>query len=136
MSSNRVRLVCPSTVGAVVFLKSNNYFVLSLYLLPTFIIIYQDDLIVFSKERGDRVKHLRAIFKRCKMYGITVNPKKSSSVVDMGKLFINIVSKDGISINLKRVEAINKIEPSTRPKALRSFFGKIKFVRKSPASLS
>lgn len=40
------------------------------------IIIYMDNLTVFSKKREDRVPDLKKIFDRCKRYGILLNPKK------------------------------------------------------------
>ena len=65
-------------------------------LIRKIIAIYQDDLTVFSKERGDHVKHLRKIFDRCRKFGISLNPKKSTFGIDEGKLLRHIVSKDGI----------------------------------------
>jgi hypothetical protein len=44
--------------------------------------IYQDDFIVFSKDRSEHIKHLRSIFEQCKKYGISLNPKKSIFGVD------------------------------------------------------
>lgn len=40
------------------------------------IIIYMDDLTLFSKERKDHLEDLRKIFQRCRRYGISLNPKK------------------------------------------------------------
>lgn len=40
------------------------------------IIIYMDDLIVYSKDVDDHPQHLRQIFQRCKEFGISLNPKK------------------------------------------------------------
>jgi hypothetical protein len=71
--------------------------------------IYQDDLIVFSKERGDHVKHLRQVFERCRKYGILLNPKKSVFGVDEGKILGHIVSKEGFKVDPSRIEAIQQI---------------------------
>ena len=43
-------------------------------LIGKIIEIYQDDLTVFSKERSDRITHLKKVFERCRMYGISLNP--------------------------------------------------------------
>lgn len=99
-------------------------------LIGKIIEIYQDDLTVFSKERSDHVKHLRSIFERCRKYGISLNPKKSVFGVDRGKLLGHIVSKEGIKIDPERIEAINRIPPPRNVKELKSFFGKINFVRR------
>ena len=47
-----------------------------------------------------------------------------------GKLLGHIISEVGISIDLDQVEAILKLSPLTSRKELKSFFGKINFVRK------
>jgi hypothetical protein len=41
------------------------------------IVIYQDDLIVFSKEMKAHVHHLKQVFERYRKYEISLNLKKS-----------------------------------------------------------
>ena len=60
------------------------------------IVMYFDDLIVFSKKRKDHVHHLEAILHRCQTQGISLNPKKSIFGETKGKLLGHIVSKEGI----------------------------------------
>jgi hypothetical protein len=98
-------------------------------LIRKIIEIYQDDLMVVSKEINEHVSHLRKIFEHCRKYGISLNPKKSIFGVDKGKLLGHVVSEEGISIDLDRVEYIKKTAPPTNKKSLQSFFGKINFVR-------
>jgi hypothetical protein len=52
---------------------------------------------------------LRTILHRCREYGISLNPKKSIFGIDKGKFLGHIISKDNITIDLVRVEAIKKI---------------------------
>ncbi|KAH9300214.1 hypothetical protein KI387_011797, partial [Taxus chinensis] len=40
------------------------------------IFIYLDDLMVFSKRRGDHIYHLEQVLARCRKHGISLNPKK------------------------------------------------------------
>jgi hypothetical protein len=99
-------------------------------LIGKLIEIYQDDLTAISKKRGQHIQHLRTIFQRCREYGISLNPKKSIFGVDKGKLLGHIISKDGISIDPSRIEAIKKIPLPKDKKALQSFFGQINFIRR------
>ena len=71
--------------------------------------IYQDDLTIFSKEISDHISHLRQVFIRCRKYGISLNPAKSIFGVDEGKLLGHIISKDGVKVDPKGVEAIKKL---------------------------
>jgi hypothetical protein len=40
------------------------------------VVVYLDDVIVFSKDKKYHIAHLRKIFNRCRRYGISLNPKK------------------------------------------------------------
>ena len=45
--------------------------------LGYFVIIYLDDVTVFSKPDEEHLKHLRKVFEKCKKFGISLNPKKT-----------------------------------------------------------
>jgi ribonuclease HI len=42
-----------------------------------FVVIYLDDLTIFSDSDEEHLKHLRHTFEKCKKYGLSLNPKKS-----------------------------------------------------------
>ena len=42
-----------------------------------FVVIYLDDIIVFSRSDEDHIRHLEKVFQKCKMFGVSLNPKKS-----------------------------------------------------------
>jgi len=42
-----------------------------------FLVIYLDDITVFSKSDNQHLDHLRHVFIKCKKYGISLNPEKS-----------------------------------------------------------
>ena len=41
-----------------------------------FIVIYLDDIIVYSKIDEEHLVHLRKVFEKCRNYGLSLNPKK------------------------------------------------------------
>ena len=100
-----------------------------------FIVIYLDDMTVFSKRAVDHLEHLEQVFVRCRKFGISLNPNKSFFGMVEGKLLGHIVSSLGVQIYPKIVEAINTIPLPRHKKALQSFFGKINFLRAKPLSL-
>jgi len=61
-----------------------------------FLIIYLDDLTIFSKSYQQHLDHLRQVFLKCRKYGISLNPKKSLFGLEEGKLLGHIISKDDI----------------------------------------
>lgn len=93
-------------------------------------LVYLDDITVFSKDAGDHFDHLEQVFKKCREYGISLNPNKCVFSTDQGKLLGHIVSRDGLAINLARVESILSIPLPSHKKELQSFLGKINVVRR------
>lgn len=94
------------------------------------IIIYMDDLTIFSKVGGDHLDHLRKALERCQRYGISLNPKKCVFRVAEGKFLSHVIFERGIFIDPDRVEAQLKLQMPGSKKQMRSFFRKINFVRK------
>ena len=71
-----------------------------------FVVVYLDDITVFFKSDEKLLQHLERVFLKWMKFGIFLNPKKSHFALEEGKLLGNIISKDGIRIDLGRVEAI------------------------------
>jgi hypothetical protein len=110
------------------------------------VVIYLDDITVYSKNRSDHLKDLKQIFQRCLRYGISLNPKKSFFALSEGKLlgFIVsksgihmktellgfIVSKSGIHIEPDRIKEISEISMPHNKKTMQSFLGQINFVKR------
>jgi hypothetical protein len=94
-----------------------------------FIVIYLDDLTVFSKFDAEHLVHLKQTFEKCRKFGLSLNPKKSHFAMQEGQLLGHIVSRDGIKINPKRIEAIDTINIPRNRKEIQSFLGKIFFFR-------
>ena len=58
-----------------------------------FLVIYLDDITIFSKTDYAHLDHLRQVFIKCKIFGISLNPKKTLFVLEEGKLLGHIISK-------------------------------------------
>ena len=95
-----------------------------------FLVIYLDDLTVFSKSDQQHLDHLRQVFLTCKKYGISLNPKKSFFGLEEGKLLGHIISKYGIKIDLDRIQAILQIPHPRNLKELQALLGKINILRR------
>ncbi|XP_059078017.1 uncharacterized protein LOC131876595 [Cryptomeria japonica] len=57
-------------------------------LINNFVLVYLDDIIVFSRNVGQHFDHLRQIFERCREFGVSLNPKKSIFSVHEGHKWI------------------------------------------------
>jgi hypothetical protein len=74
-----------------------------------FVLIYLDDITVFSGIHKEHLQHLRKEFFKCGKYGISLNPKRSQFSLKEGKLLGHIVTVEGVKIDPARVEAIQKL---------------------------
>lgn len=76
------------------------------HLKDKIIVMYLDDLTIFSKRRKHHLRDLRQVLQRCCEHGVSLNPKKSVFGVTEGKLLGHIVSKERVRVDLERVKAI------------------------------
>ena len=74
-----------------------------------FVVIYLDEITVFSKSDAEHIEHLRSTLNKFHRYGLSLNPQKSMFSLEEGKLLGHIVTKEGVKIDPKRVEVINDI---------------------------
>jgi hypothetical protein len=70
---------------------------------------YIDDIVVKSKKRGDLLDDLKETFDNLRKFKMMLNTKKCVFGVSSGKLRGYMVSSRGIDVNLKKVEAIEKL---------------------------
>ena len=51
-----------------------------------FIVIYLDDITIYSRTDEEHLAHLRKVFEKCRKYGLPLNPKKTLFGLQEGKL--------------------------------------------------
>ncbi len=73
--------------------------------------VYIDDIVIFSKNFEDHLKHLKVVFERLKEANLTVNLKKSTFAQDRLEYLGHIVSLDGLRKNPAKVRAIVEMPP-------------------------
>jgi hypothetical protein len=95
-----------------------------------FVVIYLDDITVFSRSNQEHCCHLRKVFLKCRRFGLSLNPKKSLFAMMEGKLLGHIVSTEGVRIDPSRVEAIQTLSLPRSRKEVQAFLGKINFLRR------
>jgi hypothetical protein len=94
------------------------------------VVVYLDNVTMYSKNREDHIQNLTQIFERYRKYSISLNPKKTIFGVEEGKLLGHIISQVESCIDLERIRAITQLPLPHNKKAMLSFFGKIIFLRK------
>jgi hypothetical protein len=95
-----------------------------------FVVIYLDDITVFSSLDKEHRCHLRKVFLKCWRFGLSLNPEKSLFAMQEGKLLCHIVSAEGVRTDPSRVEAIQTLSLPRSKKEVQAFLGKINFLRR------
>ena len=86
-----------------------------------FVVIYMDDITMYSRWAKDHIRHLERVFIKCTKYGISLKHRKSNFALEEGKLLGHIISKEGIRIDPDRVKGILRVEePRVRRKYILS----------------
>ncbi|CAL8089325.1 unnamed protein product [Prunus armeniaca] len=91
---------------------------------------YVDDLVVKSKDKGSHHEVLRRVLERCQLYGLKMNPKKCAFRVSLGKFLGFQVHQRGIDVDPEKTGAINSLAPPRSPKELKSFMGRLSYIRR------
>ena len=94
------------------------------------VVVYLDDITVFSKKKSNHLHDLNQIFERCKRYGISLNPKKTSLLLIKESSWALSFPKTVfilIQIGLKKSMKFHFL---IKKKSMQSFLGQINFVKR------
>lgn len=98
--------------------------------IDKFIVVYFDDILIYSANDDDHVQHLRevlSVLRRDKLYAAV---KKCSFLTDSGVFLGYVMSKAGLAIDTSKVEAISQWPQPKTVTEVRSFHGLASFYRR------
>jgi transposase InsO family protein len=94
------------------------------------VLVYLDDIIIFSETFDDHMKHLESVFEILRSNRLTVQPDKSkfcrTELIFLGYL----INEEGIRPDPTKVQAIANLEIPRTEKQIKSFLGLTGFYRK------
>ena len=73
---------------------------------------------------------LKRVFERCKAFKLRMNPLKCAFGVSSGKFLGFLVHSRGIDVDSAKATAIATIRPLVTVKELKSFLGKVLYIRR------
>ena len=94
------------------------------------VIIFVDDLIIYSKDLETHLRLLNIVFERLKKHFLRLKTIKSQICCNSIDILGFVISHDSIAPSHKNLEPILKAKPPSSLKELRSFIGSCTFYRK------
>ena len=94
------------------------------------VIIYLDDIIIFSKTPKEHIQRLRGVFQKLHEVGLKLKPKKCEFFKTRISYLGHIVSRSGIECDPKKIEAIKNWKRPTTVHDVRSFLGFTNYYRR------
>ncbi|XP_074305313.1 uncharacterized protein LOC141640409 [Silene latifolia] len=98
--------------------------------LGRFVVVYLDDILVYSKTVEDHVRHLKEVFEVLRAQKLYGKKEKCAFLVDSVVFLGNIVSKEGVSVDPAKIEAIKTWPTPNTVSEVRSFHGLASFYRR------
>ena len=83
-----------------------------------------------QKKRGEHFYVLRKVFERRRAFKLRMNPLKCAFVVSSRKFLGFLVHSKGIDVDPAKATAIATMRPLAMVKELKSFLGKVSYIRR------
>ena len=98
--------------------------------LGKFVVVYLDDILVYSKSIDEHFEHLRQIFETLRAQKLYGKKEKCDFLVESVVFLGYVVSKEGVAVDQTKVEAIKSWPSPTTITEVRSFHGLASFYRR------
>ena len=100
------------------------------------VVVYLDDVNVFSRTWEEHLKHLREVFERFRKSGLRLNIKKCFFAQPSLSFLGFIVSEKGVQTDQSKVEKMVNFPAPTNTTQLRGFLGLVGYYRQFIADFS
>ena len=98
--------------------------------LDKFVIVFIDDILVYSKSKEEHEQHLRAVLQRLREKQLYAKFKKCEFWLETISFLGHVVSKRGIEVDPSKVAAVQNWKTPTNVGEIRSFLGLAGYYRK------
>ena len=98
--------------------------------LGKFVVVYFDDILVYSKSLDDPITHVRNVLTTLRNECLYVNLKKCSFCMEKVNFLGFVVSSNGVEVDEEKVKAIKEWPTPKNVSEVRSFHGLASFYRR------
>ena len=98
--------------------------------LDQFIIVFIDDILIYSKNEEEHAEHLRIALQTLREHGLYAKREKCDFWMTKVKFLGHVVSEEGISVDPSKIEAVLNWERPKNVSEIRSFLGLAGYYRR------
>ena len=98
--------------------------------LDLFVIVFIDDILVYSKSRKEHEEHLRMVLEMLREKKLYAKFSKCEFWLDSVSFLGHVVSKDGVMVDPSKIEAVKNWVRPTNVTEVRSFVGLSSYYRR------
>jgi hypothetical protein len=91
--------------------------------LDKFVIVFIDDILIYSKNKEDHDKHLRIALQVLREHQLYAKFSKCEFWLDQVEFLGHVISKEGIAVNPSKVQSVLDWQAPTNVKEIRGFLG-------------
>jgi hypothetical protein len=98
--------------------------------LNKFIVVFIDDILIYSKNPKDHAKHLHVVLQKLRDHHLYTKLSKCEFWLDTMKFLGHTIFSDGISVDPSKVQEVMDWKPPTSVHQIRSFLGLAGYYRR------
>ena len=91
--------------------------------LDKFVVVFIDDILIYSKNEADHAEHLRVVLSRLREHKLYAKFSKCEFWLSKVPFLGHILSRDGISVDPTKVQEVMDWKAPTSVYEVRSFLG-------------
>ncbi|XP_040861404.1 uncharacterized protein [Glycine max] len=100
------------------------------YYLDQFVVVFIDDILVYSRNKEEHEKHLRIVLHILRDRKLFAKLSKCEFWLEKVQFLGHVISKDGVAVDPNKVESVMEWQQPTTPTEVRSFLGLAGYYRK------
>jgi hypothetical protein len=98
--------------------------------LDKFVVVFIDDILVYSKNEAEHTKHLHTVLQRLRDHQLYAKLSKCDFWLREIKFLGHTISQDGVSVDPEKVQEVMDWKPPTTVRQIQSFLGLAGYYRR------